>query len=105
MKIQEKRGTGRRQVTERRIKETTSIRTFYPLLIGGNGGTLNTDVELLDGIGTVYCHLVIGGVSVLNTKVVGVQLNVEEGQDQLFLDQVPNNTGHLIPQHLHHRAA
>src|SRR6185369_2598868 len=42
-------------------------------------------------------HLVVGGVAVLHAQVVIVDREVEEGEDQLLLNQAPNDAGHLVP--------
>ncbi|CAG9096414.1 unnamed protein product, partial [Plutella xylostella] len=68
------------------------------LLVGSDGGALDADVVLLDGVGTVDSDLVVGLVAVLHAQVVSVQLDVQEREDQLVLDQVPDDPGHLIPE-------
>jgi hypothetical protein len=50
----------------------------------------------LDGVGGVTCDLVVGGVAVLDTEVVVLQLDVEIRQDQPFLDELPDDAGHLV---------
>lgn len=37
------------------------------LLIGGDGGALDTDRVLLDGLGGIHCDLVVGLITVLET--------------------------------------
>lgn len=67
------------------------ILTFDSVLVRSDGGALDADVELLDGIGAVDGDLVVSLVPVLDAQVVRVQLNVQEWEDQLVLDQVPDD--------------
>lgn len=46
-------------------------------LIGSNGGTLDTNAIFLDGLGRVNCDLVFGLVTVFDTQVVVLEVNVE----------------------------
>ena len=65
-------------------------------LVGGDGGTLDADVVLLDGMGSVDGDLVVGGISVLHAQIVVLDVDVQEGQDKLFLDHLPDDTGLFI---------
>jgi len=51
---------------------------------------------LLDGVGGVDRHLVVGGIAVLDRKIVIFDVEIEIGQDQLILDQLPDDAGHLV---------
>ena len=44
----------------------------------------------------VHGHLVIGGVAVLDGQVVVLQVDIQVGQDQLVLDELPDDPGHLV---------
>lgn len=59
-------------------------------LIRSDCGALNSDVILLDGVGTVDGHLIVGLIPVFDAQVEGFQFDVEEGQNQLFLDTIVN---------------
>jgi len=39
----------------------------HTLLVGGDRGALDSNIVLLDGIGSINGHLVVGGITVLNT--------------------------------------
>lgn len=52
-------------------------------LIGGDGGTLDTNTVLLDGLGGLNSDLVIGLVTVLNTEIVVLKVDIKVGQNQL----------------------
>ncbi|MND57083.1 hypothetical protein D3C80_482050 [compost metagenome] len=51
---------------------------------------------LLDRVGGVDRHLVVGGVAVLDREIVIFDVEIEIGQDQLILDQLPDDAGHLV---------
>lgn len=72
------------------------LELFDSLLIGSNGGTLDTDRVLLDGLGGVDGDLIIGLVTVLEAEIVVLEVDVEVGVDELVLDALPDDTGHLI---------
>lgn len=106
--IIENKGIGRLKIQKQVIKKifprqlTHLSLTFHSLLIWGNGGALDTHAVLLDRVGTVDGDLVVCGVTVLDAQVKGVELHIKEGQDKLLLNEVPDDAGHLISQHLHH---
>ena len=52
--------------------------------------------HFLIACGRVDRHLVVGGVAVLDAEVVVLDRQVEERQDQLVLDQLPDDAGHLV---------
>jgi hypothetical protein len=52
-------------------------------LIRGDGGTLDTDTILLDGLGGINGDLVIGLVTVLNAEIVVLQIDIKVRQNQL----------------------
>jgi hypothetical protein len=61
-----------------------------------DGRALDADAVLLDGVGRVDRDLVVGGVAVLDAEVVILQVDVEIGVDQLVLDELPDDPGHLV---------
>ena len=50
----------------------------------------------LDRFGRIDGDLIIGRVAVLDAEIVIFELDVEIGQDQLLLDEVPDDAGHLV---------
>ena len=58
---------------------------------------------LLDRVGGIDRHLVVGRVAVLDAEVEVVQVDVEIGVDQLVLDQLPDDAGHLVAVELDDR--
>src|SRR5262249_2510280 len=67
-----------------------------PGFVRRNGRALDPDAELLDRVCGIDRYLVVGGISVLDRQVVVTQVDVQVGQDQLILDELPDNTRHLI---------
>ena len=65
-------------------------------LIRRDGGTFDTNAVLFDGVGRVDGNLVVGVVACLDSKVVIFQIDVKIGVDQLVLDELPDNAGHLV---------
>src|SRR5690606_15572842 len=57
---------------------------------------LDADAVLLDGVGGIDRDLVVGLVALLNREIVIFDLKIEVGQDQLVLDELPDDAGHLV---------
>ncbi len=57
--------------------------TFHPLLIGGDGCTLDSNVVLLNGESRVDCHLIVGLITVWQTQVIIQAFNLQVWEDQL----------------------
>ena len=72
------------------------LELLYTGLIGSDGSALNTDGVLLDGLSGINSDLVVGLITVLETQVVVLEVDVEEGVDELLLDVLPDDAGHLI---------
>ena len=72
------------------------LNSFDPRLVGRDGRALDADAVLLDRLGRLDGDLVVGGVAVLDAQVVILQVDVEVGQDQLVLDELPDDPGHLV---------
>lgn len=51
---------------------------------------------LLNGVGGIDGHLIIGFVTVLDTQIVVVEVHVEVRQNQTILDVLPDHAGHLV---------
>lgn len=65
-------------------------------LIRGDSGTLDADRVLLDGLGSIESDFVVGLVSVLEAQVVVLEVDVKVGEDELVLDALPDDAGHLV---------
>ncbi|MNU95002.1 hypothetical protein D3C71_850050 [compost metagenome] len=64
--------------------------------IRGDRGALDADAVLLDGVRRIDRDLVVGGVAVFNREVVIFDVEIEVWQDQLVLDELPDDTGHFV---------
>ena len=69
-------------------------------LVSCDGGALNADLACLDGMSSIEGDLIIGGVTVLDAQVEILDVDVEVGEDQLLLDKLPDDAGHLIAVHV-----
>jgi hypothetical protein len=61
-----------------------------------NGSALDSDIVLFNSICAVDGDLIVGFITVLDTQVKRLQLDVEERQDEFVFDRVPNDASHLI---------
>src|SRR5262249_45834493 len=61
------------------------------------------DAVLLDRLGGIDRDLVVGLVALLHAKVVVEKIDVEIRMDQLVLDVVPDDPGHLVAVELDDR--
>ena len=64
---------------------------------------LTADADLLGHLGGVDGDLVVGLVALLDAEVVVEQVDVEIGMDQLVLDELPDDPGHLVAVHFDDR--
>ena len=69
---------------------------FDALFIGCDGGAFNADPVFFDGFRRIDGHLIIGVVTVRDTEVMVIELYIEIGQDQLVLDESPDDPSHLV---------
>src|SRR6185437_3148116 len=67
-----------------------------PGLVRGDRGALDPDAVALDGVRRVHRHLVVGLVAVLDGQVEVLEVDIQVGQDQLVLDEVPDDPRHLV---------
>jgi hypothetical protein len=80
----------------RRAPHLLEAEFLHPRLVGGDGRALHADAVLADRVGRVHRHLVVGFVALEDAEVVVFEVDVEVGQDQLLLDEVPDDPGHLV---------
>jgi hypothetical protein len=66
------------------------------LLVGRDGGALDTDRVLLDGLCSIEGDLVVCLVAVGQAEVIVLEVNVEVGVDELVLDGLPDDARHLV---------
>ena len=77
--------------------------SFDPRLVGRDRRALDADPVLLDRVRGVDRDLVGGRVAALDPEVEVHELDVEVGQDQLLLDEGPDDPGHLVAVELDDR--
>lgn len=65
-------------------------------LIRSDGGTLDTDLVLDDGLSSINSDPIVSLVTVLDTKIVVLEIDVDERKDKFILDELPNDSGHFI---------
>ena len=65
-------------------------------LVGCDRRALHADPVLLDRVRGVDRDLVVGRVAALDAEVEVLQVDVEVRQDQLVLDELPDDPGHLV---------
>src|SRR3984957_9238214 len=69
---------------------------LHARLVGRDRRALDADAVLFDRVRGVDCDLIVGRVAVLDAQVVVLQVDVEVGQDQLLLDERPDDPCHLV---------
>ena len=69
-------------------------------LIGSDGRALNANLAFLYGCSCIQCHLIVCLVTILHAEVEVLNVDVEEGQDQLILNELPDDAGHLVAVHI-----
>ncbi|MHC2718602.1 hypothetical protein ACVMGE_001089 [Bradyrhizobium diazoefficiens] len=80
----------------RRLPHLLEVELLHPGFIRGDGGALDADADLLDRFGGVDGDLIVGVVAVFHPQVEIHQLDIQERGDQLVLDVLPDDPGHLV---------
>ena len=75
----------------------------HTLGIRCDGGALYAYAVLLDRFSRVFCDLIARLIADRKSEVVIFSLEVDERQDELILDHLPEYPCHLIPVHLDDR--
>jgi hypothetical protein len=96
---------GSRKITPPRMLRMVPLGDFHIFLRPNSSTRASSGVMVahltptpcfLIAFGGVDGDLVVGGVAVLDAQVVVFQVDVEVGQDQLVLDELPDDAGHLV---------
>ena len=85
-----------------RLPHLLEVELLNTCLIGSDGCTFDSNLASFDSVCAVDSDLVIGSIAVLDAKIEVLDVEVQVGQDKLVLDDVPDNTGHLIAVHFYH---
>ena len=86
-----------------RAPHLLEIELLHARLVGRDGGALHGDAVLLGRLRRIDRHLVAGRVAMLDAQVIILQVDLEIGKDQLVLDELPDDAGHLVAVHLDDR--
>ena len=65
-------------------------------LIRGDGGALDSDLAGFDGVSSIDGDLIVSGVTVLNAEIEVLNVKVQVRGDKLILNELPDDSGHLI---------
>ena len=76
----------------------------HPIFIGSNCCTLYTYTKTLDGLCTLYRHLVISIIPVFQSKVIIFSLQVYKWIKQFVFYHLPDDSCHFIAVNLHQRS-
>ncbi|MCY1300304.1 hypothetical protein D9M70_498650 [compost metagenome] len=87
----------------RRLPHLLQLEFLDAGFIRRDRGALDADAVLLDRVGGIDRHLVFGRIAVFDAEVVIFQIDVEVGMDQLVLDELPDDAGHLVAVELDDR--
>jgi hypothetical protein len=77
------------------------LELLHSRFVRGDGGALDSDGVLLDSLGGIESDLVIGLVTVRQAQIVVLEVDIQVREDELVLDILPNDTGHLVTVELH----
>ena len=83
-----------------RLPHLLQLELFDAGFVRRDGSALDGHAVLLGGLGGVDGDLVVGGVAVFDGQVVVVEFQVQIREDQLVLDQLPDDPGHFVPVHV-----
>ena len=75
----------------------------HALCVRCDRGTLYSDSVFLDGFAGILCDLVTRLIADRKTEVIVFRVEVDERQDELILDHLPEYPCHFIPVHLNDR--
>ena len=87
----------------RRAIHLLEVELLHPRLVGRDGRAFDGDADPLGRLRRVDRDLVAGLVALLHAEVEIQELDVEIGMDQLVLDELPDDAGHLVAVHLDDR--
>ena len=76
---------------------------LHALSVGGDGGTFDRHAKPAGGVRRVPRDAVLRALAFRQSQVVIFRFQFDKGRQQLVLDHPPEDTGHLVPVHLHQR--
>ncbi len=72
------------------------LELFDSGFIGSDGSALDTNFAIFDGFGGIHSDLIVGLVSVFDTEVKVLNVQIQKGMDELILDLLPEDSSHFI---------
>ena len=79
-----------------RGKKAFEVKLSFPFHVGGNRRTFYAHVVLGYGFGGVKGDGIVSGVTPLDTEVVDYHVQLKKRDDELFFDEIPDDSCHLI---------
>ena len=81
----------------RRLPHLLEAELLHPRFVRRDRGAFDPDPAGLDGMGGLDCDPVLGQVAIVDAEIEVEQGEVEIRNEQLLLDQLPNDPRHLVP--------
>jgi hypothetical protein len=72
------------------------LELFDSGLIGSDGGALDADFAVFDGLGSIEGDFIVCLVSVFDAQIEVLDVEVEVGMDKIILDELPKDSGHFV---------
>lgn len=72
------------------------LKLFHTLLIWRDGRALHTHAVLLDRLRSIRCDLIICLITLLQAKIVVLEIDVQVWVNEFVLDVLPDDPGHLV---------
>ena len=65
-------------------------------LVRGDGGALDANLASFDSVSGVNRDLIVSGVTILHAEIEVLDVEIQVRMNQLLLDELPDDSGHLI---------
>src|SRR6476661_942154 len=88
-----------------RLPHLFKVKFLNTCLIGSYSSAFDADLVFFNGLGGINSHLVVGLITVLDTKVVVFNIHVQVRKDQLVFNKFPDDPRHLVPIQLYNRVS
>lgn len=76
---------------------------FDSCLIGCDSGAFDPDFTVFNGLSSINGNLIIGLISMLDSEVKILDVEVQKREDKFVFDRLPNDSGHLVSIELDNR--
>ena len=85
-----------------RFPHLLEVELSHASLVRGYSCALYSNFACLNGFGSLNRHLIVCGITVLHAEVEILDIEVQVRENELFLNELPNDSGHLVTIHLHY---